>query len=354
MCGLFGIAGPGITQQDLDIVKDLGIISQVRGTDGSGIFQVRSNAYSPKYDQSLIYKTEDTFSELLIDVDWDKKKYNNLLSSINVDVIIGHVRMATKGIISDSNAHPFVFENLVGAHNGTLKDKKYEDKVKTDSELMFADISANGLIKTLDNLHKDSAFAITMFDRVNRKMYFTRNAKRTLHFALNENRSVLYWASEPYFLKTAIKRRNVDAYYFSLSEDAIWELKPSDITSATTFKNTKKPFFKVIHSLKKEDTKKEEKHSEAPFDGGVKKENTKSETKLIENKSSELSSGTVLKFPINNFRSFYSKCVCGAKTFNLLQKDLCEKGKLVGYSFDPTNRSYYCDNCVKETQHAVH
>ncbi len=350
MCGLFGIAGPGIQMKDIEIFKDLGIVSQVRGLDGSGVYQVKANPTYNNNDFSAIFKSESTFAECLFEIDYTKKKKSssNLLESIAVDFIMGHVRAATRGLISDENAHPFELSNLVGAHNGTLRDKKYEDKNKTDSELMYRDISSRGIIEVLKDMDKNSAYAITMFDKVNRKVYMVRNEKRTLHFALNDSRSVLYWASEPEILRFVLRRQKQEFFAFGIPAGVLWEFKPSDIPTGTTFKNNNKPFIKVIHNfnppvivtevVENKDVK------EAPFDGGqVKKEETKEEPK-----------GKVVQFPLNNFRAFYSKCMCGKETLNLLRADLCRKGKLKGYTFDSSSNSYYCTNCVKEEKHAVH
>lgn len=122
MCRNLGMMGPGIIQTDLSIIRDLGFISEMGGTDGAGIYQIKSHKYSTHAaDYELMYKSWSTWSQVVAH-ETDTPKYRDLLNNTFVDVVIGHVRASTKGVISDDNAHPFVFPNLVGVHNGTLKD----------------------------------------------------------------------------------------------------------------------------------------------------------------------------------------------------------------------------------------
>lgn len=222
MCRLFGLAGAGITHTDLRIFEDLGTMSQVHGIDGSGVFQTNSRHTGKHsyYDEKL---KKDA-------VDWNYYLYMNrkvfkdrVLDAVNCDYIMGHVRAATSGTMEASSCHPFRHGTIVGAHNGTLKDKKYDDKKRCDSDLMFEDISRRGIADVLRTMDKDSAYAITMYDSVSKNFIFTRNKHRPLCFAVSEERAVLYWASEPGILRACLDRRGQDYKLFnSFRDGSVW------------------------------------------------------------------------------------------------------------------------------------
>lgn len=66
----------------------------------------------------------------------DYKAFLRALKSIRVkDNAIIHFRLASVGSVNESNAHPFTYNNLAFAHNGTLPIAPI--KGKTDSETAF-------------------------------------------------------------------------------------------------------------------------------------------------------------------------------------------------------------------------
>ena len=356
MCGLFGVVGPGIIQMDLDVFKELGIISQLRGMDGAGFYQIKSNAYKNGFDYEDLMKTDETFSELKMEVPYNKKKHPHALNSIAVNLIIGHVRAATKGDITPENSHPYMYPNIVGAHNGTLKDKKYDHKERTDSDLMFEDVSQRGLIPVLGELDKNSAYAITMYDRIGKMLYFGRNEKRTLHFALNEDRGVMYWSSESEFLKLILRRKGIKFRLFSLPSGFVWQCDPAYVPSAYFWEKNNKPFMKVVANF---NPPVEEPRVEPQVE--VKTEVVKVEDKPpfdTQKPTEKFSTGTVIQLPApkrTSLRILHENCECGTKKFNLLEIDRCRKGKLVGYSYDKSTDTYYCSKCEKkEVKHVVH
>src|SRR5690606_22559653 len=143
------------------------VISQLRGMDGAGVYQVRTEVYKKaKYDFEGYYKTSSTFNDLLDELEYTKNQH--ILNNISVDFIMGHVRAATKGSVNTKNAHPFIVGDRVGMHNGTLKDAKYFHVDKTDSEMMFMDMSNRGIPEVLQDLNKDSAHTIVVFDKYER------------------------------------------------------------------------------------------------------------------------------------------------------------------------------------------
>jgi len=224
MCSLLGVAGPGIVKQDLHVLKQLGMISMLRGIDGTGFYQV--NIDKDKIKGSLLAKSELDAAFFIKDLENRKSR---LLDDIHVDMIMGHTRWATIGEVSPKNSHPFEFDNIVAAHNGTLREWKYQSKKKTDSELMFEEVNKSGLKDVLSALEEQSAFAVTVFDKKTCKLTFSRNHHRTLSFALLDDRDVLFWHSEMGALKYILGRNGIKAQAVSFDVNKLYTVHPEDI-----------------------------------------------------------------------------------------------------------------------------
>jgi hypothetical protein len=349
--------GPGISQTDLSIIRDLGIISEMGGTDGAGIYQVKSHKYSPHTPSyELMYKSWSTWSQVVTN-EIDNKQYNDLLSNTFVDVVIGHVRASTKGGISDSNAHPFVFPNLVGVHNGTLKDQKYlHDKEKTDSELMFKDISERGVEAVLTELDRDSAFAIVMYNKIDRKVYFARNELRPLSFAFIEDRAVMYWASEPGMLRFVLDRYGQTYKIFNLKVNTVVKVYTDNIS---TFKIKDDPLkiFEVhckldrqlpTHIQKMRDEMERKKKEEEEKAARIL---SQSAITCTETTGSTTEGSGAENFPPETQKSLFDirnslpKCSCSNYTLTLVQKSMAERGKPGRFTYNHTAETYHCEKC---------
>lgn len=208
MCGLAGVAGPGITSTDLDNLETLLYISISRGPHSTGVATVKQKTNTSPEVIRLVKRAEPSW-EFIYQESLTK---DGIFSSSKIDAAIGHVRWATVGDVNDQNAHPFETDQVVGAHNGTLYNPQYRQKEVTDSELLFREISSVGIVDTLEGLSPNSAYAITMYDKGTGCLYFARNDHRTLWVGLHQKRDVLYWASEKRFLE--FLEEDLDIYYF--------------------------------------------------------------------------------------------------------------------------------------------
>lgn len=359
MCGLFGVAGPGLQMPDLKILKDLGTVSMLRGTDGAGIFQIRSN--SKHYSQEEGYKTWGNWIDLMGDV--ERKKSSRLIHSVSVDVIMCHVRAATRGALKDENSHPFAFSNLVGAHNGTLKDKRYEHISKTDSELMFADINNRGMEAVLTELDKDSAFAVSVFDRKRQVLRFARNELRPLAFAFLKDRGVMYWASEKDMLKYVLYRAGEEALFFNLRANKIVSLNPEMITKKNIEDGPLVKILKCDAALDRplpttyqriEDARKAREEAEAKKAAGVEPTETNTTqittqqmsnvVPFVPNKEDKETKkvGSTTRFSVE---SQYRKCSCGGRTLDLLAQSLAKRGKHTKFTYNSDTNVFRCDGC---------
>lgn len=201
MCGLSGVLGC-VDKNDIDVMKDLLWITGLRGTDNTGVASVA-------YDNPEVNHLRITGGpyELL-----DRKSLDNVLKP-DMAFIMGHNRSKTFGTVAPKDAHPFVFENIVGCHNGTLswqsKAKMKDDlKFGTDSEALFWDIENNGFEDTIKRM--EGAWALVWYDKRTKEINFHRNKDRPLCYVLDKQGGTLYWGSEPGFLYLALNRRGVE------------------------------------------------------------------------------------------------------------------------------------------------
>lgn len=249
MCGLVGIAGPGIQYEDIQALEDLTHVIALRGQHGTGIVQGKTSTWA-KYSKSkiqdlILEKSQHDSSYFKKWHDWAPEGNKNLFSGVFNNFFCVHVRHATMGGINKANAHPFDVGSLIGMHNGTLRDKRYLHKDKTDSELMFQDMEQRGIETVLSELDKDSAYAIVVLNKEDGTISFARNEKRELYFCYSEKRNVMYWASEEWMLRGVLGRNRI-----SIKGDEIWYFTPGRVYTMDPSKPVKKVGDFTITELK--------------------------------------------------------------------------------------------------------
>lgn len=135
-------------------------------------------------------------------------------------ILLGHNRAATVGSVDKSSAHPFNYQHIYGAHNGTLtRTNTLEDgdSFTVDSQAIFNHLSVHGVDDTVRNLI--GAFALTWYDEQDNTINFVRNNQRPLFFAFSTDEQSLFWASESWMLVTSAKKAKVNL-------KTIFEVKP--------------------------------------------------------------------------------------------------------------------------------
>lgn len=145
MCRLFGFKGKTPTKLSFFLVDAPNSLAKqsvmdsrnISNSQGWGVgFYQNSKAFIQKRSNSAYFDFNFKF----------------LTDFVETDTMIAHIREATVGEISDHNAHPFVFNNWIFAHNGTIQgfellrshilkqigiDFAFEIMGTTDSECLF-------------------------------------------------------------------------------------------------------------------------------------------------------------------------------------------------------------------------
>lgn len=204
MCGHVGILSSDMLNRHKDCLKLLLYFDTLRGEDATGVAAIRNNfdiqtfkSTVPGYD----YVNDPRFSGLL---------------RLSDKAWIGHNRFATMGKKNRANAHPFEVVDadmtvLVGAHNGTLKNKTSipnEKDFGTDSEALLNLIYKEGPKDAI--AQAEGAWALVWFNALENTLCFLRNKERTFFFVYEKGKKTVIWASESWMLRTACSKTGIE------------------------------------------------------------------------------------------------------------------------------------------------
>ena len=210
MCGLVGVMSRLVSEDAKKAFHDMLYLDVLRGEDSTGVAAI-SNLQSDKMEVEM-FKSVGSTTDL-----FDKHSKNKKFRSLTykpVSIYIGHNRFATQGAINEESAHPFEFENVVGAHNGTVNQHSMKDfngykEHNIDSKIIFSHLSHTRDINTIWK-DADGAMALVYFDKNNHTLNLIRNKERPLHFVYSKDDKTLMWASESWMLWVAAGRQNID------------------------------------------------------------------------------------------------------------------------------------------------
>jgi len=199
MCGLVGVAGD-INHKVRSAFQDMLVMDVLRGPHSTGIATVDPQA------ATSIAKAAMLPTDLM-----QTKAYKDALFGSLV-LMMGHNRFATTGKVNTPNAHPFEHGDVIGMHNGTLKNwvntlEGHKD-FDVDSDCLIHNLSYRDHKVLFEKL--EGAFAVTWYDQADHKFYMIRNKERPLVTWLTKDAKTLFYASESWMIAGAADRRGVE------------------------------------------------------------------------------------------------------------------------------------------------
>lgn len=232
MCGHVGIAG-ALAAKDEGVMKRLLILDYFRGPDSTGLAAIETNGHAN------IAKIASNPVDL-----FDMNKFKTALSGAKSKAFIGHNRLATRGVVNNINAHPYQFDHIVGAHNGTLEtgckwalEDALDEKFDVDSQALFAAIARLGvenvipMLRSSDNANVSSAWALVWYDQNQNSLNFLRNQHRPLWYGYDKECKRLFWASQWEIIDSAVKigqTSGAPTYEMFVEEDTNYKYWPFD------------------------------------------------------------------------------------------------------------------------------
>lgn len=239
MCGIVGVIAKketkNISYKEKEMFIDMLFADALRGLDSTGLFVVN------KWGNVDWAKEASVSADFLENKEADKilNKYYSAMA------MVGHNRKATIGKVSDETAHPFIEDDFILVHNGTLTNhKELNDKVDVDSHALCHAIASDGIDKALDKVK--GAYAIACYDTKNKKLFLARNKERPLWIC--ESEDMFAFASEPWLLYGMAWRNEIKLTKQPVptQENLIYEFNiGSEVTCKTRAIEKPKPLFVV-------------------------------------------------------------------------------------------------------------
>jgi glutamine amidotransferase len=171
MCRLFGFKGKQPTKLSFFLIDAPNSLAK------QSILDSRNISNSQGWGVGF-YQEDKAFIQKRASSAYFDFNFKFLTDFIETNTMIAHIREATVGEISDHNAHPFIFNNWIFAHNGTIEGfellrtqilKKigtnfaFEIMGTTDSECLFYLFLSN-LSKKVDDVTDKSIEALIIRD----------------------------------------------------------------------------------------------------------------------------------------------------------------------------------------------
>ena len=243
MCGIYGVITKSKSDYDKRFLKYslkiLSNLSQSRGKDSSGLC-----FYNDSHNRYDIIKGPISSDELL------KKKsvknvFKNVFSNYNIQrrkLIFGHSRLVTNGSqINPYNNQPVFKDGIICIHNGIIvnadnlwiENKNLLRKYEIDTEILPTLVrkeinqghSIEFSVKEVINKIYGTVSAALSFVDIEKFILATNNGSL---YVLNNEKDIIYFASELYILKELSKKLSLNN---KIGDFKIFQLKTNNLMS---------------------------------------------------------------------------------------------------------------------------
>ena len=213
MCGIVAMINKrqtGAGYPEGGVLRDLMTAGTVRGHDGAGLFYAKYD----ELDAPVYMKTTERGAEMFRSKgEWDKMAMDSRF-------VVGHNRAATSGELIEADTHPFVYTNVVGVHNGTVRAWRSifpKATATMDSSAIFEAIdgvdedptSITGVLSKL----RHEAYALVWYDIRTNYLHLARNSQRPLNLAMTD--ANIWIASEKLMLAWIMGRNTATVQHVS-------------------------------------------------------------------------------------------------------------------------------------------
>jgi len=243
MCGIVGFVtgySNGLAYNEADMFQDMLFVDTLRGVDSTGVFSV-------DYNSNVDILKEATHGLRFISSGEFKQFKGKLIS--RGQFVVGHNRAATRGVVTDENAHPFyVDDKIVLVQNGTfIGDHKHLKNTEVDTHAIAHVLAEEDNIETA--LQKvNSAYALVWFNADKQELQILRNDDRPLFVAYTKSGGFVF-ASEEGTITWAANRNKIELskapYLLAPNHLVTYTLKDKVVTSESKDVDVKfrgKPF----------------------------------------------------------------------------------------------------------------
>lgn len=252
MCGIIGVLNYGSNEDKnresaLYLTSTLVEFTEPRGKDATGVAALFDDG------NFVCQKAAISASKFVARFGKEPTDFNGFLSALRLRedalrTVIGHCRKkSVGGSANNANNHPIKAGNIVGVHNGTLKnDDIIFEKLKctrdgqVDSEAIFRlfdHYTRNGkepfTMEMVEEVVKrlEGSFSILTFNANNPNQVVAARDQRPSEFCFIKPLKLMLVASEKKFIENSIWNYNKLAYHFDMN--GFVKLKYGDVEYAT-------------------------------------------------------------------------------------------------------------------------
>jgi hypothetical protein len=244
MCGIVGIVNGkknrSANARLCSYMRDAIVANSLRGMDSTGIVQQsKDKRYLVNFHKDILDGTAFAGTR-------EVGKYLNNVDDTAFTFV--HNRAATRGEVTEENAHPFQHTNdsgqwLIGCHNGTLNGWFSRNDFKVDSDWALSEIAYDG-VDAFEKL--EGAYTFVWYGhREGNVLNIVRNEQRPMYVAFVKDEDRMLFASEHLMMVWLAARNNIQL------EPDIIDLTPGilyqfDLDNPREFKKSQVPRFKTI------------------------------------------------------------------------------------------------------------